>query len=469
MHTTALFNFAPLANVGLMGLVIAMGPISWVWMQSSAPKLDQESISVEEGLSNKKLRQNRRLLLLSQITLFLTFDLLVFGAYTRLTDSGLGCPDWPGCYGFTSPNGASLMIDGAQQLMPTGPVTHFKAWVEMIHRYLATAVGVLILTMCLYAWVNKLTTRLKFASLFLLIWVCTQGAFGAFTVTMKLFPAIVTLHLLGAVVLLLMLTYFVYLQGSLVKGSVASMSVRRDRAGLNLQNVELNLSRSSATDPNLKGLSKTELEHIEHISSLLTYLLPLSPPSPLKHNPYLPLVLGVSIGIVLLQTLLGGWVSTNYAVTACSSFPMCQNSWWPHMNFTDGFELWRPLGMTGAGEILNFEALTAIHYTHRLFAYVVILGLVGVGAMLSREERFKKLGYLVWSLIALQAITGISNAVFQWPLLSAVMHTGGAACLVVVLSIGFLMSRERASEIACACQTPPNVLNVDAQQPKVFS
>ena len=459
MHTNALFNFAPLLNVALMGLVIAMGPISWVWMQSSAPRMDQGLTSAHDGAFNKKLRQDRRLLLLSQITLFLTFDLLVFGAYTRLTDSGLGCPDWPGCYGFTSPNGASSAIEGAQQLMPSGPVTHFKAWVEMIHRYLATTVGVLILTICVYVWVNKLAARLKFASVCLLMWVCTQGAFGAFTVTMKLFPAIVTLHLMGAVVLLMMLIYFVYLQRSFIKDTLSRTGLRGEKGKEEKENFGLS---SGATYQNSQVTSNAELNNIDHIYILLSRL------APLEHKPYLSWVLGGSIAVVLLQILLGGWVSTNYAVTACSTFPMCQNSWWPHMNFVQGFELWRPLGETAGGEILNFEALTAIHYTHRLFAYVVILGLVGVGEMLRRDEKFEKLGYLVWGLIGLQAVTGISNAVFQWPLLSAVIHTGGAACLVIVLSIGFLMSREKTNGTSSAGQTAPSTSDLGLQKSKAF-
>ena len=138
------------------------------------------------------------------------------------------------------------------------------------------------------------------------------------------------------------------------------------------------------------------------------------------------------------------------------------------MNFVQGFELWRPLGETARGEILNFEALTAIHYTHRLFAYVVILGLVGVGEMLRRDEKFEKLGYLVWGLIGLQAVTGISNAVFQWPLLSAVIHTGGAACLVIVLSIGFLMSREKTNGTSSAGQTAPSTSDLGLQKSKAF-
>src|SRR3954470_20172808 len=142
------------------------------------------------------------------VTLFLTFDLILFGAFTRLTDSGLGCPDWPGCYGNGSPVGAALQIDQAQAQMPSGPVTHTKAWIEMVHRYLATGVGVLIVTLLAATWFERrrgaAVSPWWLAAT--LAWVCLQGAFGALTVTMKLFPAIVTLHLLGGMVLLALLS-----------------------------------------------------------------------------------------------------------------------------------------------------------------------------------------------------------------------------------------------------------------------
>ena len=154
---------------------------------------------------------------LTALTLFLCFDLVLFGSFTRLSDSGLGCPDWPGCYGHASPFGAGEAIEAAQTAMPTGPVTLSKAWIEMIHRYFAMTLGVLILTLAAMTWVayrqarqgtpaNPMAAALKpwWAS-FTLLWVCLQGAFGALTVTMKLFPLIVTLHLLGGLILLALL------------------------------------------------------------------------------------------------------------------------------------------------------------------------------------------------------------------------------------------------------------------------
>ena len=192
MDSQALVDLSPLARMMLMGVVVALGPLAWV------------------GLRNAGATPARRLQALTLLTLFLTFDLVLFGAFTRLTDSGLGCPDWPGCYGNASPVGAKAAIAAAQTAMPTGPVTHGKAWVEMIHRYLATGVGVLILTLAAMSWIERrrahgaLPVNPWWPTL-TLFWVCVQGAFGALTVTMKLFPAIVTLHLLGGLALLALL------------------------------------------------------------------------------------------------------------------------------------------------------------------------------------------------------------------------------------------------------------------------
>ena len=165
----SLFNLAPLGPVALVGALLALGPLAWLlWQQ-------------------KRGHPNSFWQALTVITLFLTFDLILFGAFTRLTDSGLGCPDWPGCYGQASPLTALADITAAHQAMPTGAVSEGKAWIEMVHRYLATAVGALIVL----AWLGALfkhKQRRAWATLTLL-WVLLQGAFGAFTVTLKLFPA----------------------------------------------------------------------------------------------------------------------------------------------------------------------------------------------------------------------------------------------------------------------------------------
>ena len=366
MDPQPLYDLSPVLRLMAMGLVIALGPLAWVWLR------------------NRQAGPARRLQALTLLTLFLTFDLVLFGAFTRLTDSGLGCPDWPGCYGQASPSGAREQISQAQAAMPTGPVTHGKAWIEMIHRYLATGVGVLILTLAIASWLQSRRGRLPVSPWWptlTLVWVCIQGAFGALTVTMKLFPAIVTLHLLGGMLLLALLC------------AQAVAYHHADRG---------------------------------------------SGPVAVQMGTRLLLLAGA--GLLWLQIALGGWVSTNYAVLACTDFPACQGSWWPSMDFRQGFELWRELGKTGAGENIAFAALTAIHYVHRLMAYAVLTLLAWLAWRLQRDGLVTQ-GRWIAALAAWQLATGLSNVVLGWPLIAAVSHTGGAAALVVVLTWALRESR----------------------------
>ncbi|TAK75857.1 MAG: heme A synthase, partial [Aquabacterium sp.] len=190
MSEATLWTLKPLVQLALVGALIAA-----VLLLS----LVRKGVRPGETLADARVRR------LAALTLFFTFDLIVFGSFTRLTDSGLGCPDWPGCYGSASPIGAHAHISQAQAAMPTGPVTHGKAWIEMIHRYLGSAVGMLILALIAATWVAarrnpRLRRQLPWAIASL--WVIPQGLFGMWTVTLKLYPAIVTLHLLGGLLLL---------------------------------------------------------------------------------------------------------------------------------------------------------------------------------------------------------------------------------------------------------------------------
>lgn len=381
METQELYNLSPALRLMGMGLVLALGPLAWVWLR------------------NKHQPMARRLRVLTLLTLFLTFDLVLFGAFTRLTDSGLGCPDWPGCYGHASPVGASQPIAAAQAAMPSGPVTHSKAWIEMIHRYLATGVGVLILTLAVVTWLSRRKARENGSTsnilsawwpMATLVWVCIQGAFGALTVTMKLFPLIVTLHLLGGLILLALLQ---------------AQAVRYAQA-------------HEATRPVL-------------LTSRVWRLLV------------------VTFVLLWLQIALGGWVSTNYAVLACNEFPACQGSFWPAMDFREGFTLWRALGAGLDGDNISFQALTAIHYVHRLAAYVVFAALLALAWQLRQIPAMRSYGNWTGGLALWQFATGLSNVVLGWPLLAAVSHTGGAAALVVVLT-GALFSSRRGLDTSTA-------------------
>ncbi|MFT3812315.1 MAG: COX15/CtaA family protein [Acidovorax sp.] len=363
----SLYDLAPMLRVMLLGAVIALGPLAWVWLR------------------NRHHHPVRRWQALAVLTLFLTFDLVMFGAFTRLTDSGLGCPDWPGCYGNASPVGAHAEISAAQQAMPTGPVTHGKAWVEMVHRYLATGVGVLIIVLTVGAWRARAQGRRSISPWWptaTLLWVCLQGAFGALTVTMKLFPAIVTLHLIGGIVLLVLLCVQAVRQTQLAQG-----------------------------------------------------LPTAAVPGALRGGVWL------CAALVAAQIVLGGWVSTNYAVLACTTFPQCHGSWWPDMAFGEGFQVWRALGFLQDGSHISFAGLTAIHYAHRLAAYVVLAALGWLWWRLRAAPALAAQRRWLGALTLLQLATGLSNVVLGWPLVAAVLHTGGAAALAVVLTWVLCASR----------------------------
>ncbi len=365
MQEVALFNLEPILRLLLLAAVVAMGPLAWVWLRHRHHDVPQ------------------RVHHLTALTLFLCFDLVLFGSFTLLSDSGLGCPDWPGCYGYMSPLGAGEAIEAAQSAMPTGPVTLSKAWIEMIHRYLAMTVGVLILTLAVFSW--KRDRTLWAWPTLTLVWVCVQGAFGALTVTMKLFPAIVSLHLLGGMLLLVLLL----------------IQLLRQRHAL---------------------WAETRLVLP---SSVRWWLM-------------------ATVGLLLVQVVMGAWVSSNYAVMACDTYPKCQGAWWPEMNFDKGFELWRHLGVDGLGDALPFQALTAIHFVHRWHAVPVALLLLW-SAFLLHKHGLTLQAKGLWLVLLLQFITGVSNAVLGWPLLAALLHTASAAGLLMLLSWSLGITESRSS------------------------
>jgi cytochrome c oxidase assembly protein subunit 15 len=358
-HTT-------LAQMAITALIVALLPLSMVWISKDASKYRK----------------------LVWISVFLTFDLIVFGAFTRLTDSGLGCPDWPGCYGLANPFLAHAEIRAAEALQPTGPVTMVKAWIEMIHRYFAMAIGILIVAMMAVSWHRWRKTRTAGYApgypTFLFFFVCLQGAFGAWTVTLKLQPVIVTMHLLLGMGLLALLAWFGGRQDQLLRpenGAAAGAAVPRDR---------------------LAGVRKWAL---------------------------------ASGAVLLVQLFLGGWVSTNYATLACTEFPLCAGKVVPEMDFEHGFHLWRELGKTSAGHYLPFSALTAIHWVHRNFAFVVVLVLGWTVARAWPIAALQPVARGIAAVLALQALTGVATIYLNYPLTIAVLHNAGAAALVLLLTM----------------------------------
>jgi cytochrome c oxidase assembly protein subunit 15 len=355
-----------LAQMAITGVLVALLPASMVWMSSDENKYRK----------------------LVWTCVFLTFDLIVFGAFTRLTDSGLGCPDWPGCYGLANPFLAHKEIAAAEALLPTGPVTVFKAWVEMIHRYLAMGIGVLIVAMMATAWMQwRKGRRPGFEPAmptFLFFFIVLQGAFGAWTVTMKLQPVIVSGHLLLGMGLLALLAWFGCRQNA-VHNALAGKKAR-----------------------------------------------PAAPPPVLRTIRWLAVAAGV---VVVAQLALGAWVSTNYATLACTEFPTCGGKLVPDMDVEQGFHLWRELGKTAAGHYLPFEALTAIHWVHRNFALVVV-AVAGYTAYRAWNiAGMEKLARGIAIMLGMQVVTGIATIYLNFPLTIAVLHNAGAAMLVLMLAM----------------------------------
>jgi cytochrome c oxidase assembly protein subunit 15 len=244
----------------------------------------------------------------------------------------------------------------------------------MIHRYLAMTVGVLILVMAVVSWLERRQLpHSPWWPTLTLAWIVIQGLFGKYTVTLKLYPAIVTLHLLGGLLLL------------------ALLAIQHTSYG----------AAPTALPPRRRALA------------------------------------GLALGLVVLQVALGGWVSTNYAVLACSGFPQCNGQWWPPMNFGDGFTVLRELGQGRDGEMLPFDALVAIHMVHRWFAFVVVGVLLWLGTRLIRADApsWRGTGYVLVALAVAQVLSGLSNVVLGWPIAAALAHAAGAAALVAVLTL----------------------------------
>jgi heme a synthase len=292
--------------------------------------------------------------------MLLAFCVVVFGAYVRLTNAGLGCPDWPGCYGHVTPASADVVHVG-------------KAWREMIHRYGASTLGLVIVAIAILAllWRRKLQLPIALP-LALVALVIFQGLLGMWTVTLLLKPLIVTAHLaFGLTTLSLLWWYW--------------MSLRQG-------------ARGSTSAP-------------RRLQTLCT----------------------IALVALVVQILLGGWTSTNYAAVACPDFPRCQASWWPNADYRDAFVMWRGLGINYEGGVLDHPARVAIHFTHRLGALVATLALL-VAAISTLRQRLGKARIAAWCVLAalaLQLCIGIFMVMRGFPLPFATAHNAGAALLLL--------------------------------------
>ena len=296
-----------------------------------------------------------------------------FGAYTRLTDSGLGCPDWPGCYGTLSVPESIDQIEKAQAVYPDSPVEIEKAWIEMIHRYIAGILGIMILVIAFMS--IRLREQINYSlkwPFFLLGLVIFQAALGMWTVTLLLKPAVVTSHLLGGMTVLGILTFLMH--------------------------------RNYGT-------------HRENFVS----------------NKYERKIIRFSLVLLFIQIALGGWTSTNYAALACTDYPTCHGSLVPEMDFYNAFTIFRELGVTSIGEPLSLEALHAIQWVHRIGAIVLLVYLLFVAYILKVNQGFNMWRNVLILVISLQFIIGIANLLLHLPIVLATLHNLGAALLVVIL------------------------------------
>ncbi len=341
--------------------------------------------------------RNMRRLALASVALALL--VVVLGAYTRLADAGLGCPDWPGCYGQLGAPQTPEALQAANALYPDAPVEVEKAWIEMVHRYFATLLGVCILVMAILALRAKGAAP-RALPLCLLALVALQGAFGAWTVTLKLWPQMVTAHLLGGFATLALLWLLALRLGA---GRRILRSAEASRP----------LAAASASPP-------PRWRRLDRLAAL-------------------------ALAVVILQVALGGWVTSNYAALACPDFPTCHGAWAPPMDFRQGFDVLQAVGPNYLGGKLDSDARVAIQFTHRLGAVAV---LVVVGLLCWRLLAAKHfLGPWVAALLAAQLGLGILNVLLALPLWVATAHNaGGAALLLSLVTVRHCGVQEPARE-----------------------
>ncbi len=323
---------------------------------------------------------------LNLLALIWCFALVTVGAYVRLSDAGLGCPDWPGCYGHLGVPQADHEVAAAEQRFPDRPVEAPKAWKEMIHRYLAETLGLFIVVLALISLRSKQPGMPKKLPWLLLGIVIFQGVLGMWTVTWQLKPLAVTGHLLGG-----MTTFSLLLWMWLTTRKPATAAA------------------PAAAAP--------------------AWLRPLA---------------GVALLLVALQIFLGGWTSTNYAALACPDLPTCHGSYLPELDVGEAFTLWRGLGINYEGGVLDVPARVTIHYFHRIGALVVTAALLLLAGLLLRQPLplWRRLGWALLGVLALQITLGISIVHLQLPLLLAAAHNLGAETLLgTVVALNFFAWR----------------------------
>ncbi|WP_282040245.1 COX15/CtaA family protein [Halomonas alimentaria] len=322
----------------------------------------------------------RRLALLKTLSLLgvvLTVGVILLGAWTRLVDAGLGCPDWPGCYG------ALVVPDEARALAhsPESPLESAKAWMEMIHRYVASALGLLVIALLVLG--RPLRRHADYpwrVSLGLLALILLQGAFGAFTVTLRLWPQVVTLHLLGGLGVMLVFLWLHLRLRRCASGSLTPGGVAPPRRAL----------------------------------------------TPLW---------GLAAMLLVGQLALGGWVSSNYAGIACQGFPTCNGEWWPSLDWSEGFHLTQSVGPNYLHGQLHAEARSAIQVGHRLGALALGLAILALLICYRHEAAMRPWLAALALAYGVQFSLGVANILLWLPLWLALLHTAGAVALVLTLAL----------------------------------
>lgn len=316
---------------------------------------------------------------LAVIAVAMAAVVIILGAFTRLVDAGLGCPDWPTCYGHLWIPNTEAEIATANARFADTPVETDKTWPEQVHRIFAAGLGVITLAILGFCWRFRERGLPLKLPLFIVAFIILQGAFGMWTVTLKLWPQVVTAHLLGGFTMISLLWLL----------------------ALRLGNYRLN-------------------EHPDHSS-----LKPLAV---------------VAFLVVFGQIALGGWTTSNYAAVACPDFPTCQNQWLPPMDFDEGFNLTQTIGPNYLGGTMDNDARVAIHFSHRIGAIVttIVVLLLALRLWRSHDSGMRSMAVPVATVLIAQLALGISNIVFHFPLLSTVSHNAvGALLLMVMVTVNY--------------------------------
>jgi len=329
---------------------------------------------------------NKHVLNLNRLGLVLVVFVVVLGAFTRLVDAGLGCPDWPGCYGHLLWPNDSAEIAKAEQAFPDALVDLAKTWPEMVHRYFAGALLLVVAALTVVAWRTRPPHAIREISTALLVLILCQAAFGAWTVTLKLWPQVVTAHLLGGFATFSLLWVLYLRQG----GGMA----------LRMTNAESRALRPHAL---------------------------------------------AALAVVIVQIALGGWVSSNYAALACTDFPTCFGSYAPSMDVAQGFNIFQGIGPNYLGGLMESEARVAIHWFHRLGALMVLL--VVAALVVRLWPRNAALAALTGVILAIQLLLGVLNVVWSLPLAVATAHNGvGALLLLAMVTVNFAPPKDAVSK-----------------------